>query len=892
MSDTELAAVRLDRLSVLWAKTGEAGTFHPLILHLLDVARCADAILRREPAATRERFGKILGLPWVDARPWLLLVIACHDLGKACPGFQLKWDDVRPQLASAGLRIPRLPNTAINHAFVSQVALSAVLQERGWAPGISELLGDAVGCHHGTRCSPRKLDSLAYDRNAIGDDGWTQIRREAFEALERLFRPHAVPSIDSLSGPDFMLLAGLTSFADWIGSNLDWFFFGTPDDCLDLNAWWSAGREKADRALDAIGWNAREPLSADHEGFETIFHFQPRPLQAAVASVVERLDSPSILLVEAPMGEGKTEAAFFAHLELQRRLGHRGLYVALPTKATGNAMFERAMQFLRERPVQRTIDLQLLHGAVLLNDTFQRIRLGQIHDPEALGQIRAGEWFTHKKRALLSEYGVGTVDQALLSILPVRHNFVRMWGLANRVVVLDEVHAYDAYTGTLLLHLVRWLHALGSSVILLSATLPPAFRRKLAETVGAKDLAADVPYPRLSVFGEGKVTQVPFDADPARRRLVRLQGIAPDIEGLHASADRLSATGGLGIVLVNTVQRAQELYRSWPTGRRLSHKNQCVGKQLADGTEIFLFHARFPADRRQAREDAVLSIFGKASTREGRKILIATQVAEQSLDLDLDWMITDLAPIDLVLQRVGRVWRHPRENRPLPEPLLIVAGLDATEPPAFGDPLWWGYVYREDLLLRSWALLKSREHLSLPDEIDTLVQIVYEGVDDGVPKALKERLAAAECEAEGKTFACRGQANQEFIGFPDDASWNDPARFVKGDEDDPGIHPTLVAQTRLGEPSVVAIPMFPGEEQRTTPDYAQAKTLALRAVSLSRKGVTSRLCANGVPMEWQGSPLLRNSFPLILDGNGCWVDDPTVRLDEELGLVYEKKEAS
>jgi CRISPR-associated endonuclease/helicase Cas3 len=115
---------------------------------------------------------------------------------------------------------------------------------------------------------------------------------------------------------------------------------------------------------------------------------------------------------------------------------------------------------------------------------------------------------------------------------------------------------------------------------------------------------------------------------------------------------------------------------------------------------------------------------------------------------------------------------------------------------------------------------------------------------------------------------------------------------VKGDEDDPGIHPTLVAQTRLGEPSVVAIPMFPGEEQRTTPDYAQAKTLALRAVSLSRKGVTSRLCANGVPMEWQGSPLLRNSFPLILDGNGCWVDDPTVRLDEELGLVYEKKEAS
>jgi CRISPR-associated endonuclease/helicase Cas3 len=222
----------------------------------------------------------------------------------------------------------------------------------------------------------------------------------------------------------------------------------------------------------------------------------------------------------------------------------------------------------------------------------------------------------------------------------------------------------------------------------------------------------------------------------------------------------------------------------------------------------------------------------------------------------------------------------------------VVAGLNATEPPEFGDPLWWGYVYREDLLLRSWALLKTRESLNLPDEIDPLVQVVYEALDDAVPETLRERLASAECEAEGKTFASRGQANQEFIGFPDDASWNDSARFVKGDEDEPGLHPTLIAQTRLGEPSLLAIPLFPGEEQRTEPDHAQAKTLAMRAVSLSRRRVTSRLFANGVPKTWLASPLLRNSFPLILDENGCWVDDPTVRLDEELGLVYGTKEAS
>ena len=166
-------------------------------------------------------------------------------------------------------------------------------------------------------------------------------------------------------------------------------------------------------------------------------------------------------------------------LELQRRFGHRGLYVALPTKATGNAMFKRTLKFLRHQGTDRKLDLQLLHGAALLNDTFQNLRLSGIHDPATGGEIRAGEWFTHKKRALLSEYGVGTVDQALLPILPVRHNFVRLWGLANRVVVFDEIHAYDAYTGTLLIHLLRWLLALGSSVVLLSATLPPSIRRKV-----------------------------------------------------------------------------------------------------------------------------------------------------------------------------------------------------------------------------------------------------------------------------------------------------------------------------------------------------------------------------------------------------------------------------
>lgn len=487
------------------------------------------------------------------------------------------------------------------------------------------------------------------------------------EVLIKVLGPTIIPTKEKLSGPDFMLLSGLTSFADWIGSNEEWFKFGNPAGCSDLNVWFQVRKACAEQALDAIGWEFRTPLVKESKSFPEVFGpgFVPRPLQQTVANALTELKGPAILLLEAPMGEGKTEAAFFAHLELQRRFGHRGLYIALPTKATGNAMFKRILKFLCDQGMNRRLDLQLVHGGALLNDAFQQLKPTGIWD-EKEGQVRAGEWFTNKKRALLSEYGVGTVDQALLPILPVRHNFVRLWGLANRVVVFDEIHAYDAYTGTLLVHLLHWLLALGSSVVLLSATLPPAIRRKLAAVVTGTLSEQEAEYPRLSVFQYGeKVHQKHFQADPDRRQTVRLQALTSDLSDMRAALEACLAQGGMGLALLNTVQRAQDLYRLFSEGELLERDGQRVGKRLKDGTEVFLFHARFPADRRQPREEQALESFGKENTRIGRKILIATQVAEQSLDLDFDVIATDLAPIDLILQRAGRLWRHARTVRPV-----------------------------------------------------------------------------------------------------------------------------------------------------------------------------------------------------------------------------------
>lgn len=877
------------KLAKLWAKTGRNGEFrwHPLILHMLDVAASAEAILMREPESTRKRIAACLGLEWEDARPWLMMVMASHDLGKACPGFNRKWQDA----PETGLRTRRSVNTGIHHAYVSQIALEESLRARGWPASLAEPVADAVGCHHGNRATPSTIYRLENDARAIGGEDWSEARRSIVQTLETHFKPSRIPTRQQLSGPDFILLSGLTSFADWIGSNEAWFPFGKPEDCENIAEWFQKSRDRAELALDSIGWEPRIPLCAEPKTFEQVFGFSARSLQHAAADILAIIKEPAILLLEAPMGEGKTEAAFFACLELQRRFGHRGMYVALPTKATGNAMFMRTMTFLGGLGTGRKLDLQLAHGAATLNEAYQNLRLSGIHDMTNGGEIRAGEWFTHKKRALLSEYGVGTVDQALLPILPVRHNFVRMWGLSNRVVVFDEIHAYDVYTGTLLVHLLRWLLALGSSVVLLSATLPPAIRRKLAGVVEAEMPEHETAYPRLTVFQHGEVEQRRFVPDASRRLTLRIRGVPPHLDGICPAIESHLAGGGMALALVNTVQRAQDLYKLLPEGDALRHRGRPVGKRLPDGMEVFLFHARFPADLRQQREDRILEVFGKGGSRCGRKLLIATQVAEQSLDLDFDLLLTDLAPIDLLLQRAGRLWRYSRSFRPAAEPILLIAGLTGDEPPSFQDPLWWGRVYREDILLETWCLLRQRQQLTLPDDIDALVQTVYDGQVD-IPDFLKERHEKASLTAQGDAIACRVQADQAIVGFPDDESWNEPARYILYDEDEAGPHRTLMAQTRLGDDSIVVVPLWPadGFDPEVTPDLRQARRLYLRTISLSRKGLIHRLRNLGIPAGWKKSALLRNCFPLELDARGRSIVDGSVNLTEDLGIVYDSKE--
>lgn len=910
------------RFVALWAKSSKDGHWgHPVIAHLLDVAASAEAILELEPDSTRQRYAEDFGLPLEQAMPLLLSLIALHDIGKASPAFQQLWTPGLDRLVQAepafdwrgtGNKPPAHPKY-VPHAVISQAVLAELLTERGFpralvdGVGGSGGIGDAVGCHHGFRADSLKDARYAHEQ---GRGVWEEARKALVKAVFETIGVTAPPSVERLSPAAFMRLAGLTSFADWIGSSFypELRFDGFAD---DLPGYWAASKALAHKRLRELGWTKRATLVEEAKPLREVFDyltkasgkpFVPRPLQLWVKRLVRDTDRPTLLLIEAAMGEGKTEAALYAYLRLQAQNGHRGLYIALPTMATGNQMFGRTLDFLNEQGKGREVklDLQLIHGATQLNELYQKLQ-GKIlpnteREEDLLENVEARAYFTHKKQALLSEYGVGTVDQALLTVLNVKHQFVRLWGLGNRVVVIDEVHAYDTYTSELILTLVRWLHALGSSVILMSATLPREKRRQILEAFGGHNLDTDH-YPRIYKVSGGDTTLVRFKGDKTRTVTVGLQAVESDLEALVRLLEEKLENGGCAVCIVNTVDRAQALYQ------KVGHLNP------------MLFHARFPAEDRARLEGEVLARFGKDATLENgqrpqRAVLVATQVVEQSLDLDFDLMVSDLAPVDLLLQRAGRLWRHKRGTRPISEPVLYVAGLLHHDELPDLRTYYWDKVYAPFILYKTWEAIRPLSQITLPADIDPLVQRVYDGAELSLELSDEARRKTAEHQAEfdRQALVDRKDGEAAVISHMMGGELQLREAVQSREEDDPPDG-RPVAFTRKGEGSMTVIPLFEIDGQyfldaeATRPyDLKQPAQTFMRAVRLSRVSVVGdprrripsalerHNQAHGIDKRfkhWEKDALLRNCVPLILDGTGALtLGNVVVKLDQDLGVVY------
>ncbi|MGI0809733.1 CRISPR-associated helicase Cas3' [Pseudomonas aeruginosa] len=867
----------------LWAKSG-GGCGHGLLAHLLDVAAVAETLLVIEPESTRRWAASQLGLEAAQVGRWVAAVAGLHDFGKAIPGFQAKWPEGMHADQTQGLGFPISACSRDRHDLATAALLGKALHglapaDAGWLRHVVQ----AVSAHHGYHFL---ADDVNQGKPLNEPVEWAQAREEILRSYWQALAPKGQPALDELSLAAVNWLAGLTSAADWIASNPEWFVLGERG-FDDLDDYYQHACALAQSALQQIGWHTYRPLLTQVLNTDALLarivgrpQLAARPLQQTGDRLLRNVQGPALLLVEAPMGEGKTELAFLAHLRLQAANGHRGLYVALPTQATGNALFKRALTFL-EQFADGPLDIQLVHGGSAMNEEVRHLR-GIDHSPGE--SLSASAWFSQRKRPLLSAYGVGTVDQALFAALNVKHHFVRLWGLGNRVVVLDEVHAYDTYTSGLIAALLRWLKALGCSVVLMSATLPLARRAELLLAWGvAADAVPELTYPRLLLADQGGVRGESFGA----RELapIHLAGLDESLDALVATAADLLVGGGCGALIVNTVDRAQQLYTA-------------LRQRLGDDVTLLLFHARFSANLRAEREHQVLAAFGAEGERPARALLIATQVAEQSLDIDFDFMLSDLAPVDLLLQRAGRLHRHVRE-RPArhAEARLWVAGLQTARLPELKDTAW-GYVYDAYILLRTWALLRQERCLTLPADIDRLVQAVYG--DEPLPGDLGEEVyARIEIESYGQYLARVQKERRESFNIAIDPAEEPHLAYngkPRGSEEGEGVG--LENKTRLGAESITLIPLEvggvgwcvrPGDPvfapDQPLPD-ALARQLYNRQLKVSRKALVKHFKAEPLPPAFE-HPLLRNCYPLPLRQGSYAQAGLRLRLDDGLGLVYE-----
>ncbi len=891
---------------------------HLLLYHLIDVGQVARLIWREVLTdSIRQRLAGMLDLNVEEAGQFIAFLAALHDLGKAGPAYQQKYapDWLKAELTAAGLILKHETHYSLKtqdpktpHAIVSTWALQRLLPEllhleRRFAYKIAL----ALGGHHGSWPTSGAMNNI--------DDGkyplWEALRRDLFWEVRATFRPPTAvsPPADRTDLNTFLtIFSGLVSVADWVGSrNKE--CFGFVDQAMSTRQYAHRSAEKARRSLEDLGWFGWQP-AGDAPDFGEVFAYlnfkAPRGVQAEVIEKANNSTAPGLLILEAPTGIGKTEAALYlAYSWLQQHAG-RGLYVAMPTQATSNQMYGRIKAFLAQRYPDQPVNLHLVHGQAAWQDALKKqIELQTVGDDDRAATVQAESWFTPRKRTLLAPFGVGTVDQTFLSILQTKHFFVRLFGLSHKVVIFDEVHAYDTFMSTLFERLLTWLNAIGASVIILSATLPAETRRKLVKAYSGQRLTESGSYPSLTIAASD---QKPAIIDLSKPPDVTVQ-VAWDVgrepSDILAYLVRELADGGCAAVICNTVRRAQEIYRALDEARQ-------SGKLDSPADDLILFHARFPPIWRREIEQTVLDKFGKpgnGTLRPHKAIVVATQVIEQSLDLDFDLMVTDMAPIDLVIQRAGRLHRHERSaeaRHGLPQRLVI------TEPAEMGEdglPKFDvdEYVYARSVLLRSYYALKAQgSTATFPTDTTSLIEQVYGDLSllPGLSEMQVEGIKAAEKKMREDDREARQKAKSQLILEPKKSRLLDQA--VAGlEEDNPDVHRTFRAQTRDIDAGISLVCLHRQDGRlfihteageldinlSETIPFQQIKQIQQNIITVQHKALFRHFIDEKPPPGWQKQAALRHCRTVIFEkGVYSGVPNYLLKLTKTFGLETKKQE--
>lgn len=926
----------------LWGKNKGLTRSYPVVCHLLDAAAVAGALWDLTlTVEARARTAERLGVPEEVCRQWLCLWAGLHDIGKVSPPFQAMVPEAYEVLAGDReyAHEPGAERERLRHDAAGHWALTQILADWGYPQArhpsrsphhqVAQLLGGHHGCFH--RPLERKhLQDVQGWMPGLGGAGWAVQRREHADAVRRLVAGDGVVPVPQgpLPAEVAVRFLGLIVVADWLSSQES-----VIESRLTVPGW-QAGEEELRRHWEVAVSGAERVVKVarlgvarfPERGFGEQFPFVPNPLQSSLAADLPRLTAsggPGLLLVTAPTGDGKTEAALHAATIMARASGAGGLYFALPTMATADAMFGRIAGFAADN-VGGDRALTLLHSMAWLSEAYGQSPVpataaeggldAMVSDGHAA--IDAGQWLRGGKRGLLAPLGAGTIDQALTGVLPVRYNVLRLLGLSNKVFVVDEAHAYGPWMHSLLVRLLEWLGAMGTPVVLLSATLAGRAATSLVEAYrrgcGFVDPASVEPvYPGwLYVDAATGAVSSPRAVASDRARTVRLhvEGVVWDTGDRGGSqAGTRSRTlvehlkpvvdgGGCALVCCTTVAEAQRTYRLLQTR---------FPELAAEPDGLMLLHSRYPAQRRREITDRCERAFGKPAAdgepeQRPRSVLVATQVVEQSLDLDFDLVITDLAPLAQLLQRAGRCMRHERQDRPAwvgDDPRLVV--LEPTVEGEVRAPRTWGTVYDAALLRRTSQLLRESQAagIEVPADVQRLVDEVY-AVDfaDRLPEAAAAELRRQDAEREASELAEKQLAAMTAV--PPPAGLLDLAKLSDAGL---GLLDEALVTTRLGADSERAVCFYqqPGGEWTLDPDGAvpvpgsatagggerltrrDVRLVMRQTVPVPGRWLTQRGEGQEAPLSWAEQPVLSALVvlrmtatpPELLDGDppgGSW----------------------
>lgn len=956
-----------DALAVLWGKSDAGGVPNLLLQHLLDTAAVGELLWDDFLAPTIcARLDRITDR---SGRRFLSWLCAAHDLGKATPAFQQQVPALAERVRGAGLTLGCLgihPNRSWRHELASARIIVDAATSASWSEEARGWVWPLLAGHHGSfpdrgsiRLRRRALHAPTHEwqvvQEALVGLVTTACGYDDLAAVEPVVRP---PRALQLA------LSGFVIMADWIAS--DERHFPGVDQLESVTP--ELARERARRAWEELGlrrgWGQLPEAPADP--IRERFGVTSRPGQQCVVEAAAAVPAPGLIVVEAPTGEGKTEAALAAAEILSARFGADGVFVGMPTQATCDPMLHRLGDWAGR--VHPGVQVALLHGKRQFNQEWRRLlskrdaaRIGgngadAAHDQHGLpleygeqavvpsGIDEGGaaadeavaaveEWLLGRKRGLLSPNAVGTIDQLLFAATRTKHVSLRFAGLAGKVVILDEVHAADVYMEQFLCEALWWLGECGVTVILLSATLAPRQRAELFQEYLRGALSdphldlADDPQPEgypctTAAWVQGAAPSFRVNAAtswrPTRPVGVEVLDDAGDdpSPGIVAHVQAAVADGGCVLVVLNTVRRAQATHRA------LRDTLDC---------DVMLLHGRLTASDRAERTQMLLERLGPGGRtgRPKRLVVVATQVAEQSFDVDVDLLITDLAPVDLLLQRAGRLHRHalPVDARPpaLAEPRLVVTGMQRNEhgPPAINRSTLMVYgeagraasrpasqeqatPYRAALpLLRSAAFVQAAAGGAgwrLPDDVPVLVAKAY-GVELVTPKgwhaAERQELEAFEAlqhrrakRANPFRLAKAGERSAPTLAGihgRDTGPHADEEELRAVVRDGPqGAEVLLVERTGERYRSLDGYDFGTNGEGIHTqdgPDAAIGGTVRLPATWPELTETAERL-GPCLP-EWMDHPWLKHAHVLVLEHGEADVAGYRIRYDRDLGLSVE-----